>query len=95
MELDVAFSTILDEYTRATGKFGAFHNAHEGYAVLHEETDELWDAVKMGKSDLDKKGRTREQALEEEAIQVGAMALRFLVDVCQSEFALKGVETEK
>jgi hypothetical protein len=87
MEFDVAFSLILYEYNRATSKFDAFHNAHEGYAVLSEEVDELWDAVKM-------KGELRDSALTEEAIQVGAMALRFLVDVCNSPSCTKG-ETEK
>ncbi len=52
---------------------GDFHNAHEGYAVLQEEADELWDAVKSD-SAYTKAGM-------KEAIQVGAMAVRFVVEL--------------
>jgi ribosomal protein S15P/S13E len=50
-------------------------SAHEGYAVLSEEVDELWDHVKTKQSKRDL------QAMRKEAIQVAAMALRFAVDV--------------
>ena len=56
-------------------KFPPFHSAHEGYAVLLEEVDELWDEVK-------KKPRNREpQKMRAEAIQIAAMALRMVLDV--------------
>ena len=64
---------IAAEHDRATAKFPTFNGAHEGYAVLLEEVDELWQEVKHGKNPDD---------LEAEAVQVGAMALRFLLDVC-------------
>lgn len=63
---------VLRELDKATAKFGPFASAHEGYAVLQEEVDELWQEVKHG-------SRNRQR---EEAIQVAAMALRFLIDVC-------------
>ena len=63
---------VISELNRARMKFGNFHNYHEGYAVLLEEVDELWDAIKSkDKSDDD---------VRTEAIQVAAMALRFLTD---------------
>ena len=64
---------ILEEYQRATKKFGKFASPHEGIGILREEYLELEREVFWGKD------RDRVTA---EAIQVGAMALRFLVDVC-------------
>lgn len=62
---------VLDEYKNAVGKYNSFHSAHEGYAVLKEEVDELWDAIKEN---------DHVHSLRE-ARQVAAMALRYLVDV--------------
>ena len=67
-----AVLAVTSELDRARGKFPKFNSLHEGYAVLAEEVDELWEEVKS-------KNRTRGN-LAEEAMQVGAMALRFMVD---------------
>ncbi len=67
----MGLNAIADEIRTAMAKFSPFASAHEGYAVLQEEVDELWHEVKHG---------TRKRA-REEAVQVAAMALRFLVDV--------------
>ena len=64
---------IHEEFDRATKRHGSFRSPHEGYAVLKEEVDEMWDAIKA--NDLD--------SARKEAIQVAAMALRFLVDVTE------------
>jgi len=66
-----AMADILEEFERASAKFGKFNSAHEGYAVLLEEVDELWQEVKHGTP----------ERMREEAIQVAAMGLRFLVDI--------------
>lgn len=68
---------IQKECETASRLFPSFHSAHEGYAVLLEEVDELWDEVRKNprKRDMSK--------MRAEAIQVAAMALRFLVDVCE------------
>lgn len=50
---------------------GYFRSAHEGYAILKEEVDELWDAVRA--DDLDHAAM--------EAVQVAAMAIRFICDL--------------
>lgn len=63
---------VASELRKATDKFLEFNSAHEGYAVLLEEVDELWHEVK-------KNDPTRSR---EEAIQVAAMAIRFILDVC-------------
>lgn len=68
---------VLEEFTKATKKHGAFNSAHEGYAVILEEMDELWDEVK-------KNGSTKR--MKEEAIQIAAMAMRFLHDVCDDQY---------
>lgn len=66
---------IIREFTRATTMYGPFHTEHEAYAVLLEEVDELWDAVKLKQSD-----EFRRVKIEKGCIQVAAMALRFLHD---------------
>ena len=48
-------------------------NNHEAYAVLLEETDELWDEIKKKDPDQEK--------VRNEAIQVAAMAIRMIVDM--------------
>lgn len=76
--LDSALQSILREYDRATASFAPMASPHEGYAVILEEVDELWREVKT-----DKRAPTlREDAMRREAIQVAAMALRFLIDCC-------------
>lgn len=69
--IDVAVAAIRAEAIRAARKFKPFNSAHEGFAVLKEEVDELWDEVK---------GNDPMRA-SEEAVQVGAMAVRFLTDL--------------
>lgn len=76
---DIIARDVLDEFICATNKYPPFNSAHEGYAILFEEVDELWDLVKVKDSqrDLD--------AMRQEAIQVAAMAIRFITDVCDKE----------
>ncbi|WP_157680193.1 hypothetical protein [Mycobacterium dioxanotrophicus] len=66
-----AANEILREAESARAKFAPFNSSHEGYAVIAEELDELWDDVK---------GNDVPHAIEE-AVQVGAMALRFIADM--------------
>jgi hypothetical protein len=65
----------FDEADTASDNWLPFNSAHEGFAVLLEEVDELkahvWTNQK--KRDL--------AAMRKEAIQVAAMAIRFAVDV--------------
>ena len=69
------FVEVRAEYVSATENYGKFHSAHEGFAVLLEEVDELWDVVK-----LKQRNRERNKLMRAEAIQVAAMAIRFLHD---------------
>ncbi len=72
----VAMTAIVAEFRRASLINGPFHGAHEGYAVIKEELDELWEEVK-------KKADARDpEKLQKEAVQLGAMAARFVIDIC-------------
>jgi len=66
---------IYNEFKKASSKFSSFKSEHEGYAILLEEVDELWDAVK-----LNQKNSKRHNLCRKECIQVAAMALRFIYD---------------
>lgn len=69
-------ATVVDELNSASARWPAFNSAHEGFAVLKEEVDELWDEVKINQKDRDL------AKMRKEAKQVAAMALRFMLDVC-------------
>jgi len=79
MDIDKTLEKVKDEVTRAKSMWPPFHSAHEGFAVLNEEFDELkrhvWTNQK--KRDL--------SAMQKEAIQVAAMAVRFASEVCSEE----------
>lgn len=63
---------VCTELFRALEKHGRQTSFHEGYAVLKEEVDELWAEIKNKVQDKD--------AIEKEAIQVAAMAIRLVLD---------------
>ena len=73
-EHTVAVQDAAEELAHARTKFKPFNSAHEGYAVILEELDKLWREVQS-------KGRTKE-SMRAEAVQVAAMAIRFIEDVC-------------
>jgi len=74
-----AMCLVMQEYQSAADKFPEFHSAHEGVSVLREEFDELWHEVKI------KQGNRDIGKLRAEAIQTAAMALRFLIEICNDE----------
>jgi hypothetical protein len=59
---------LIDEYYFSLKKHKEFNSTHEGYAVIKEELEELWDEVK--KDDY--------VNCRKEVVQLGAMALKFL-----------------
>jgi hypothetical protein len=65
---------MMNEFEAATLSHGKFPSGFHGYAVIKEELEELWDAIKS-------KDLTIEQ-VRYEAIQIGAMSIRFVVDLC-------------
>lgn len=70
---------VIDEHAAATAAYGPFRSAHEAYAILLEEVDELWTEVKRKQTERDR------TAMRREAVQVAAMAIRFAVDICGEE----------
>lgn len=70
-----ALSEVRAELIEAVAKFPPFRSGHEGYAVMLEEMDELWEAVRSKR--FSKKDQYNE------AMQVAAMAIRFMVDIGQ------------
>lgn len=74
----VTFNTLM-EVDKAFANWPPFNSAHEGYAVLAEELDELWEHVKTRQKHRDL------VAMRKEAIQVAAMAMRFAIEVCGEE----------
>lgn len=84
--------TLLEveaELEKARATHAPMNGHHEGYAVILEEVDELWEVCKMNThkfgSELAVRREQREQkraAMRKEALQVAAMAVRFIEDVC-------------
>ena len=97
---DKGFESVLDELIAeeliiANSKFPMFHSAHEGYAVLLEEVEEMiecgnnisarmrniWEHIKHNSNESYSEVyslRTDVLLLVEEAVQVGAMAQKFI-----------------
>jgi hypothetical protein len=73
--VDRIATEIAGECRRGMAKFPEFNSPHEGWAVIREELEELWDHVT---SDT---GRSADARAE--AIQVAAMALRYAHDLCK------------
>lgn len=67
---------IVDEFIHAREKHKACNSFHEHYAVLLEEVDEYWEEVRKNSTQRSKK------RIREELIQVAAMALAGIVELC-------------
>jgi hypothetical protein len=75
MRYDSAVQAIEQEYNRASSNYPPFASAHEGLAVLEEEFEEL-------KREVFKSPKSRDYGLmKKEAVQIAAMAIRFITDV--------------
>lgn len=77
--LNQAAAEARAEARRAATLWPDFNSAHEGFAVLLEEVDELKAHVWTKQSNRDL------TAMRTEAIQVAAMALRFAANVCTED----------
>lgn len=70
-----AVRAVMAEFRRASARHPPMVSPHEGYAVILEELDELWDEIKHN--------RGRAQEALEEAIQIAAMGLRYVTDLAE------------
>lgn len=75
----IVYDAVEAEVDKAVQNWHPMNSAHEAFAVLKEEVDELWDHVKTNQKRRDL------GAMKKEAIQVAAMAIRFAVEVCSEE----------
>jgi hypothetical protein len=64
---------VYQELKQANTKHPLFISPHHGYAVILEEFDELWDEIKKKQPDKDR--------LVAEAVQVAAMAVKFIISL--------------
>jgi hypothetical protein len=71
--IDGVLAAVRLELIHACEKFDPMASAHEGYAVILEELDELWELVK--------RDRGRDSAALAEAVQIAAMAVRYVIDL--------------
>ena len=76
MKIDDSFKCIEIEFLRASDLYPDLHSNHEAYAVIKEEIDELWDEIKKSK---DTRGN---KEIRNELIQIGAMVIRYLDNLC-------------
>lgn len=68
MKSEDIYSKILEIKNKAVKQHGDFNSLHEGYAVILEEVDELWDEVKKKKPDV--------KNTKIECLQIAAMCIK-------------------
>lgn len=71
--IDSALRMVRAEIRLAGEKFPPMRSPHEGYAIIKEEVDEMWDAIKKNEISHSRG----------EAIQVAAMAVRYAMDISE------------
>lgn len=90
-----SFDDVVAELARARAKYPNFHSSHEGHSLIREELEELWNLVKFdhntrpsdmplvrGPVPLEGIPTTVRAEMRAECIQIAAMALRFIEDLC-------------
>ena len=74
-----AIKAMIAEYNLALMHNLPLNNTYEGWAVLKQKLDELWEEVKLGET-----GPSRD-VLRKEAAELGAATMRFIVDLTAEE----------
>ena len=70
---DKVITDFCKEINFGVEKFGDYRSYHEAYAIILEEVDELWDALKTKERDYDH--------IYKEAIQVAATSYRLAEEI--------------
>lgn len=80
---------VIAELAKARATHAPMNGHHEGYAVILEELDELWVECKSNthakntpESERPVLRAAKRLRMRKEALQVAAMAVRFIEDVC-------------
>lgn len=71
-KLSSILNEVKAEVNRAHKKYGKFRSSHEAYAVLLEESEELWETIRK---------KQPPERSREEAIQVAAAVVCFIQDL--------------
>ena len=71
-----AIAQVIEELNVARQNYAPMNSDHEGYAVILEEFDEVWEEIKKRPYQKDR------NLIRAEMKQVAAMALRFMIDLC-------------
>lgn len=79
-DLDELTKEVRNELWKASSCYGPMLSPHEGYAIILEEVDEL-------KAEVWKKHKDPLK-MRAEAIQIAAMAMRFVYDICDKNPAI-------
>ena len=74
MTRNEATKLVLDEIDRIQAEKKSLTSSHEAYALLLEEMDEIWAEVKAGQA-------TTHRGVSE-AVQIAAVAVCYLMDLC-------------
>jgi len=89
MKLNPVLGEVGQELAKARMTHSPMNSHHEGYAVILEELDELWEECKSNthspdrNTDADSYNRAQKRLrMRKEALQIAAMAVRFIEDVC-------------
>lgn len=77
---DYALWCVKVELESARKQYPPFPTAMHGISVLREEFEELWELLRVKDADRD------HNRMWEEAVQVGAMAVRFMLDCCPDAY---------
>lgn len=76
-----ALFCVSEELKAARKLYPDFPTAMHGISVLREEFEELWEQLRV------KDGQRDQQKMWDEAVQVAAMAVRFMLDCCPDAHA--------